>query len=428
MVRGFTISVIALLLCTAKDNFSVLGAIMVETYISDIISPLSFSAGKCHDVLATAYLKGVLGKLSRATPTDTEARRIIDQSIMPMLAQLPVTSRCWQPEVGALMQRMREGNQEGAVAQALLVLHALGIEGNWELELSQPTDFSFAGHFFRWVGRMTVSTVGAEINISGAQGQRLRLVSRAGRWGAPDGGAQALWYRQPGYCRHGAADGVYIHDWAEPEVVGDDVVVEWPITAVYSARESLVESAVNTIDAGLEVLEQAGDYYLRWVGQLFRGVAATPLRFDDMRQSGSYLDHPGVFNCGFPGFAAESTAEVIVHEISHQNFLLLNSVFPLSVDYEDDLIYSALKGRKRPLSRVLFAFHAAANMALFWDDLATRQPLHPYYENERQTMYRHTRSLADGIAQARGLTEAGTCFFKHHSALLADRGIVPHAG
>lgn len=401
---------------------------MVENYIADIISPQSFESDGSHDILATAYLKGIFGKLNRATPTDSPARHAIDHTLLPMLGQLPTTSLCWQPEVGAVMQRMREGNLQGAAAQALLTLHALGLPGNWELTLCEPTRFSFAGIFFTWRGAMAVHGTGNELRMSGAEGRHLSLVRRDNRWAvAAEGGAQSLSYRQPGYCRHDRFGGVYVHDWMEPDVAGEDIVVEWPITFECEKTESLVGSALDTIDAGLTVLGQTDEKYLRWVGKLFRGVAAAPRRYDDMRQSGSYLDHPGVFNCGFPGFAAESTAEVIVHEMSHQNFLLLNSVFPLCVDHADDLIYSALKGRKRPLSRVLFAYHAAANMALFWDDLAAKKPLHPYYEEERQAMYRHARSLSDGIAKARGLTEAGAYFFKRHNAMLGERGIVDHA-
>lgn len=400
---------------------------MVETFIADTMSPRSFRANRSHDILATAYLKGIIGKLNRATPSDSPARRTIDQTLVPMLAQLATSNLCWQPEVGAVMQRMREGNLQGAAVQALLVLHSLGLSGSWELLLSQSTDFSFAGNFFSCRGAITVSASDSELQVGGAEGQFLHLVRQGTRWVIAGGGAHTMSYRQPGYCRHARFEGVYVHDWMEPEVIGEDVVVEWPITVNCGARQSLVSAALDTIDAGLAVLAQADESYLRWVEKLFRGVAATAYRHDDMRQSGSYLDHPGVFNCGFPGHAAASTAEVIVHEMSHQNFLLLNSVFPLCVDHADDQIYSALKGRKRPLSRVLFAYHAAANMALFWDDLAAKGPLNPYYETERQTIYRHALSLTEGLSQARGLTEAGAYYFKLHNALLGERGIVGHA-
>lgn len=397
---------------------------MIESFISDILSPLSFRNGGSHDILATAYLKGIIGRLNRVLPASGSARRLMDEVLVPLSADIPTSSQCWQPEVGAVMQRMRAGAFEAAVVQALLAVHALGIAGTWRAELPQSSGFSLGGIFFcakLWIA--------CEAGLNGialrdGTGDTTLFRQSGGKWelvGVTD--ANEKEYRTPHYCRHASFDCVYVHDWKEPDILREDVVVEWPITAEVQAASQLANAAATTIDHGLEVLDRAGSSYLSWVRQLFRGVAAAPRRFDDMRQSGSYLDHPGVFNCGFPGAAAKSTAEVIVHEMSHQNYLLLNSVFPLCVDSEDNLIYSALKGRARPLSRVLFAYHAAANMALFWHDLAEKSPLEPYYEHERQTIYAHAQSLASGIASAKGLTEAGTQFFQVHHAMLVERAI-----
>jgi HEXXH motif-containing protein len=397
---------------------------MVESFISDTISPLSFGNSGSHDILATAYLKGIIGKLNRALPAGGSARRLMDELLVPLSAAIPKTSQCWQPEVGSVMQRMRAGELEAAVVQALLVMHSLGIAGAWRAELPQSSGFSLGGNFFRAVGWIECEAGNNTISLLDAGGAATSFHLNSGKW-EPVGVSDSLGHecRTPHYCRYANFRDIYVHDWKEPEVLREDVVVEWPITTEVQAENQLASSAAVTIDHGLEVLGRAGSGYLHWVRQLFRGVAAAPRRYDDMRQSGSYLDHPGVFNCGFPGAAAKSTAEVIVHEISHQNYLLFNSMFPLCVDFEDDLIYSALKGRPRPLSRVLFAYHAAANMALLWHDLAEKGPLEPYYEKERQTIYLHAQSLASGIAGAKGLTEVGAHFFQFQHAMLVERGI-----
>lgn len=397
---------------------------MVESFISDTISPLSFRHSGSHDILATAYLKGIIGKLNRSLPAGGSARCLMDEVLVPLSTAIPKTSQCWQPEVGAVMQRMRAGAYEAAVVQALLAVHSLGIAGAWRAELPQSSGFSFGGNFFRASGWIECEAGTNEIALRDAGGAVTSFRLHSGKWepaGVSDALGQAC--RTPYYCRHVDFQGIYVHDWKEPEVLHEDVVVEWPIATEVHAANRLADSAAVTIDHGLEVLGRAGSAYLHWVGQLFRGVAAAPRRYDDMRQSGSYLDHPGVFNCGFPGAAAKSTAEVIVHEMSHQNYLLFNSMFPLCVDSEDDLIYSALKGRPRPLSRVLFAYHAAANMALLWHDLAEKGPLEPYYEKERQTIYLHSQSLASGIAGAKGLTEIGAHYFQFQHAMLVERGI-----
>jgi HEXXH motif-containing protein len=397
----------------------------MNSLVSSFASPLCFASSEYHDVLSTAYCKGILNRLRKQLDNHDGSASLFDAHIPELSAHIPVSRECWQPELGAIQQRLDERHQLAAVAQALFALHALQLPISWSVSLQPRTRFSFAGHFFSVVGAIEVEGGEAELRIrSDRCNVDLCFRRISGRWECQSGHTDPLWaYSAPTFVSHEELRHVYVHDWNEPDVTIDDVVVEWPI-AERSGRESLASSAAESIRDGLVALQAANPLYFEWASTLFRGVAATPLGHDDMRQSGSYIHHPGVFNCGFPGFACESTAEVIVHEISHQNYLLLNSVYPLCNDNIDGLIYSSLKGKERSLSRVLFAYHAAANMALFWNDLARKKPLNEYYLHEKSTMDKHVNALAQALNGARGFTDAGKRFFDLQYALLKERDIL----
>lgn len=397
----------------------------MSTPVLDIGCPITSESPRNQDLFSTAYHGGVIKRLATRVEQDPVASELFEQ-VTKLQADLPLTSFCWQPEIGAVTQRLKENDVCAAVVMALFAMHALRVGGAWQVRLPRPTWASVGGHIFELAGLVTVAASADKIEIAreGAENGPLALAWSENGWRLDTSSPHPAWqYSPPSFVDFDGFRDVYAHAWAEPENAGPDLIVNWPIPRMPAAQRGIADIGAKNIAQGLAVLEKAGPQYLRWVRPLFRGVAATPLTYDDMRQSGSYTAHPGVFNCGFPG-GPESVAEVIVHEVSHQNFLLLSAVFPLARDHEDEKFFSSLKGKERPLTRVLLAYHAAANMALFWHDLSRHMTLDDYYLAEQDEMNKHADSLAAELARARGLTEAGELLFRAQDELLKERGLV----
>jgi HEXXH motif-containing protein len=90
-------------------------------------------------------------------------------------------------------------------------------------------------------------------------------------------------------------------------------------------------------------------------------VEATP----GVVHSGSYRDRHGFIHASAQS-SVMSLAEVLVHEAAHQYFHLLCCLGPVDDGTDATQYYSPLVGKKRPLDRILFAFHACANIRNFY--------------------------------------------------------------
>ena len=392
--------------------------------VLDIGSALTHASPSSQALFATVYHRGVMKRLIKRTQDDVQAARL-SRIVETYQDALPTTACCWQPEAGAVIARLTEGRLRAAAVTALFGMHALRVGGRWSARIDEPVWVSMNGNIFELRDSVAVeaSPDCVLVEQSGAARSVLRFEWTQCGWEMRQEAGEAGSAFSPERVRFAGFEDVYAQPWSEPNDGAVDIIVDWPITPQRRGDHQIARTAAENLTRGLEVLAVAGERYLSWIRPLLRGVAATPLTYDDMRQSGSYTLHPGVFNCGFPG-APESVAEVLVHEVSHQNYLLLNAVFPLADDQGGETYYSSLKGSERPVSRVLLAYHAAANMALFWSDLALARPLDDYYRREQEQMYDHVRSLANVIAEATGLTQAGQALFRAQQSLLQERGIL----
>lgn len=394
-------------------------------FIKNFASQSTFESLESHPLFASAYQLAAIKRLERCA-TDDALRGLIANVLKPALLKAPVSSNCWQPELGAAMMAMQSGCYQKAAVYSLLALQALRVPSRWEIDIIDPMRVSIGGHLFDISGNTVIESDNSWLSVwSHAPASRLELHWVDGRWErAQAGSLPDVWrYAAPIFAVGGGVSDIYIQAWEEPNDGRQDIVAEWPLP--YRADKDLerVTGAAAAIGGALDVLQYCGPHYIPWIRQLFRGVASTPLGYDDMRQSGSYLAHAGVFNCGFPG-APPSLAEVIVHEVSHQNFLLLNSLYQLCDDSVDGLLYSSLKRKQRPLSRVLFAYHAAANMAIFWSDLSKKRRLDDYYLREQQEMNDHAVDLYRTVKSAKGLTQHGALFFNALAQTMQEKGIL----
>jgi len=122
---------------------------------------------------------------------------------------------------------------------------------------------------------------------------------------------------------------------------------------------------VTSCRDALALLQNAGAYE-SWVRGVVREVVILQQSLDSLL-SGSSSEFPGCIYLSLPN-PPSAVAEMFVHEASHQYFHILAAVEPVDDGSDPSLYFSPPVGRERPLSRILVAFHAFANVALFYDE------------------------------------------------------------
>ncbi|GAA0901630.1 hypothetical protein GCM10009552_04540 [Rothia nasimurium] len=397
-------------------------------YVLGCASPQSSLHGESPDFLAFLFQRAVLRKITREAGMHPLLARVCTDVLHPLGEDVVPSALCWQPETGAALVKLRRGKPAHAVVSALLALHVLGYGATWALTIDEPGRFSFDGHFFDLAGDIEVVATPASLRIEcqGMDRYALSFERGADGWCIQGAVDDVFAYSAPRRLGDSEFRGVYLQPWKEPDDALNiiDIVIDWPPkpdeAALFDGRVSPSAIAAQ-VDEALAIMRSADPCYTRWIRPLFRGIATTPLLADGMRQSGSYIDHPGVFNFGFPS-APEGLGEGIVHEMSHQYLMLLSAVSPLVNDNHGEVYYSSLKRRKRSLDRVLLAFHACANMSLYWLDLIDKMGHRKDRDDELASMLAHTHELASVLRASAGLTDTGRLLFDTQVQALREKG------
>lgn len=117
---------------------------------------------------------------------------------------------------------------------------------------------------------------------------------------------------------------------------------------------------------GFAVLEQNAPQYVPWVERVLHGIVVCPRQAQYRLVSGSWEDVPGFVHMSSPHGGID-IAEVLVHESAHQYFYMLQRVGAVDDSSDGELYWSPPIRKKRPLSRILMAYHALANVQLLYE-------------------------------------------------------------
>lgn len=180
---------------------------------------------------------------------------------------------------------------------------------------------------------------------------------------------------------------------------------------------SIDATTVRTFARAFEILREVGADYLDWVERVLRVILVCERPESSWMVSGSAAMLPGVVHVSYPAGAMDM-ADALVHECAHQNFYLLEHLDAFDDGTDDRLYWSAPVRRERPLSKILMAYHAFANVLLFYDALRVAGA------DDEGYVDRHERRLVDLVAQLDAplrencaLTELGRMLYTS----LADR-------
>lgn len=170
--------------------------------------------------------------------------------------------------------------------------------------------------------------------------------------------------------------------------------------------------------AGLKLLQEAAPKFAPWVGHVVRNVV--PLTADRYIRSQSASDYPGTIALSSPA-SRTAIAEMFVHESSHQYYHILERFEPVQDPASNESYYSPVKKTQRPLCMILLAYHAFANVILFY-----RACLDAGIAESEQcelNIARHLpelRAMEQSLASSHSLTDAGRLLFDPLAELIAD--------
>lgn len=179
---------------------------------------------------------------------------------------------------------------------------------------------------------------------------------------------------------------------------------------------SLAAPSISSDDRNdmVETVRLIGDVdvkYSNWVAYAVRFIVGFP-RDKENSFSGSYSDLSGVVKASFLS-SPEKMCEVLIHEASHQYYHIACGLSDVDDGSDQTEYYSPPVGGNRPLSRILVAYHAFANITLFYRDCSSRTDALGSFARKNLPRYEeYTRQLAEPLTQSQSLTHVGKLIFQ----------------
>jgi HEXXH motif-containing protein len=314
-----------------------------------IFSPLVDGASTLDSIVAE-YPRAVQRRLTDRVGVEVIAKLERDHDISVATLR---PADLWMPELGHLNTLLtpERGHYHSALAQYVLCLLPFAQECDLSLTTVPGDILYFKGFALTCGGRLTIRLRGVALTVESEK--------RSARFTRTDAGwVMELKY---GACRvcHPQQNVLVVGGYnVDPQLIEPD---DRPID-----RESL-NLAAERIFAGLELLATISEEYAMWCNRVLRQINVIGLADPTVRElkSRSNPARPGSIVLSHPA-SALLHAESCVHECTHLYFHLLALLTPILSDVTDTrLYYSSIVDRKRPLDRILFAYHATANILFF---------------------------------------------------------------
>ncbi|WP_395853503.1 aKG-HExxH-type peptide beta-hydroxylase [Cystobacter fuscus] len=309
----------------------------------------------------------------------------------------------WDPVFGDLRRVHRDKVTEALERHAALLglkLQAEGfVEGEWSLSLGGE-------HRLRWGTWLLPPADGLSVR---ARTNEVCLELRLG------GTTRRVEGRR--------SEGKWVLDGAEALATIDDPrlsVAFLPASVLigpeYDSIRSLVATEVpdafrKAWSEALDLLAQHAPRFSAWVKRFIRHII--PLREDGTLRSNSYPDLPGQLQMSLSTNPA-AIAEMLIHESCHQHFFLANRFGPVHDGTDDTLYWSPVQQRGRHLRYILFAYHAFANVVLYYRACraAGIEPRDGFYEREEPQLLPQLEELEKPLRESPALTALGRNLFE----------------
>lgn len=183
--------------------------------------------------------------------------------------------------------------------------------------------------------------------------------------------------------------------------------------------ESVGQEIVGDLQAALQVLRRHAPTYLLWVSRVLRGILPQHRSSPELLESGSSNRRPGLVFMTFP-VAPAPCGELLVHECTHQYLYLLERMGRVDNGEDNSLYYSPIKRCDRPIRAILLAFHAFANVLLYYR-MCRSSGLEDggYCERQEEQLLPQLKDLLGPLRRTKGLTPAGRSLWEPLAAAIA---------
>lgn len=290
-------------------------------------------------------------------------------------------------------------------ARLALAMQAAGMPGAFASRFQEPARLRFDRFFLPTARELSARCDGSRLLIE-LDGGRRGLFHRNGSWQPehPIAGADEL--RQVPIA--GTADGpvTFVSD----EVLGDERQEGIPYPVAPATDEVAAAWA-----AAFDLIGRCSPSYLAWIGRGLREIVPVAVP-DGAMISGSHTQRWGEIYMT-DQLAPLKLAEMLVHECSHQHYFFGGFLARVEDGSDPTLYYSPLKKTGRPLDKILLAYHAFANVILFYRE-CREQGVETGMEEG--AILPELEQLAAPLRQTTGLTELGRAFWEPLDARIAE--------
>jgi len=308
------------------------------------------------ETIASEYGRSVLSVFRERFHHVFSKTGLDDLFSMLLHADLPF-ELAWSSDLGNLYRVIRSGDEDQAMRNAAafaLMAGAKGFGSKWQLELNKATQFFWDDWALPRCDKLTVISSDAnasiKLSLNGDQTQIFFRRSFEG-WKCQ---TQAVRLPSFGSGKHRLV--------LLPRNATLDSEVFNDVNAV--ALETFSPAVIEVLTQTLDRLEEHLPHYYDWVVRIIRRVVVLHTGRNEL-YSGSPEHQYGTILIS-DNSRVLSVAEMLIHETSHQYLELLNKLGPTVDPRHTELYYSPVKQCDRPLDKILLAYHAFANVMLFY--------------------------------------------------------------
>lgn len=347
----------------------------MSSWVRQFSLPCAGASESVFDTIVTSHGVAVASGLLESHAGDIVAASdgLVD-FINRWIADPPVSTMAWDSAFGRAHLALRERRHDaaGALDAAVRVglrLAASGQPGRWSAQMA-PTAIQLDDRIIDGVEQIEVHVdevswdAGCRLCLRLADGRTL-LWRRDGNHWAGEGGSvlASVGRTRPIYLLPRQA--------LPADERGGEIFRECqPV-------DSVSPSMARAFEDGMTVLQQNVPDYLPWVERVLNGIVVCPVQAEYRLVSGSWEDVPGFVHMSSPHGGID-IAEILVHECAHQYFYMLQRVGAVDDASDSELYWSPPIRKKRPLSRILMAYHALANVQLLYQAVRSNTANHPH--------------------------------------------------
>lgn len=336
----------------------------MNSWVDQFSLPVADTCESVFDTIVTAHGVAVASwLLERHADQIARASDGLVDFIRCWIAAPQVSKTAWDIAFGRAHLVLKDGRQDAAVALDAAVrvglrLAASGQSGRWSAQVA-PTSIQFDDRVIEGVEQIEVHVdedrwdAGSRLCLRLADGSTL-LWRRDGDLWVGRGGSQL--------ASVGSTRPIYLLPRLALPADGGSSEIFQQCQPV----DHISGSMARSFEDGMAVLQHNVPDYLPWVERVLNGIVVCPVESAYRLVSGSWEDVPGCVHMSSPHGGID-IAEILVHECAHQYFYMLQRVGALDDASDSTLYWSPPIRKKRPLSRILMAYHALANVQLLYD-------------------------------------------------------------